>query len=145
MMLNAPEFQGSISISVSVERGAHSPSRLALISWSFLSCWYVGEEVIKVTGITYLLSAAALTSNNRFPTTVGVSVVLCPEGSPGLQQPHGEGTHMCLSKCSVHCTSTMPSKGECSHTVPQTPSLPTTNYAGRRTSARYTGDKSHSD
>lgn len=89
MMPNAPEFQGSISISVSAERGAHSPSRLALISWSFLSCWYVREVVVKVTEITYFLNAAALTSNGWFPTTVGVSVALCPGGSCwGVQQPH---------------------------------------------------------
>lgn len=36
-------------------------------------------------------------------------------------------THMCLSRCSVHCTRTMPSNGECSHTTPQVPSRPTTN------------------
>lgn len=36
-------------------------------------------------------------------------------------------THMCLRRCSTHCTRTMPSNGECSHTTPQVPSLPTTN------------------
>lgn len=36
-------------------------------------------------------------------------------------------THICFSRCSVHCTRTMPSKGECSHTTPQVPSRPTTN------------------
>ena len=40
-------------------------------------------------------------------------------------------THMCLSRCSVHCTKTMPSKGECSHTTPQLPSRPTTNCNSR--------------
>ena len=36
-------------------------------------------------------------------------------------------THICFSRCSVHCTRTMPSNGECSHTTPQVPSWPTTN------------------
>ncbi len=36
--------------------------------------------------------------------------------------------YMYVSRYSVHCTSTIPSKGECSHTTPQHPSAPITNW-----------------
>lgn len=36
--------------------------------------------------------------------------------------------YMYLRRYSVHCTRTIPSKGECSHTTPQQPSSPTTNW-----------------
>lgn len=55
------------------------------------------------------------------PLAAGQSVVVPGCGGPSLQ------THMCLRRCSTHCTRTMPSNGECSHTTPQVPSLPTTN------------------
>lgn len=37
-------------------------------------------------------------------------------------------SYMYLSRYSVHCTRTIPSNGECSHTTPQQPSAPTTNW-----------------
>lgn len=37
-------------------------------------------------------------------------------------------TYMYLSRYSVHCTRTIPSNAECSHTTPQQPSAPTTNW-----------------
>lgn len=36
-------------------------------------------------------------------------------------------SYMCFITCSEHWTRTIPSKGECSHTTPHTPSIPTTN------------------
>lgn len=36
-------------------------------------------------------------------------------------------SYMYLSRYSVHCTRTIPSNAECSHTTPQQPSPPTTN------------------
>lgn len=38
MMPSVPEFQGNISILVSVEQEARLLNQLGLISWSFLSC-----------------------------------------------------------------------------------------------------------
>lgn len=52
-------------------------------------------------------------------------------GCSAAQEGPCPQTHMCLSRCSVHCTKTMPSKGECSHTTPQVPSRPTTNCNSR--------------
>lgn len=37
-------------------------------------------------------------------------------------------SYMYLSRYSVHCTRTIPSNAECSHTTPQQPSAPTTNW-----------------
>lgn len=93
-------------------------------------------EVIKVTGIIHLLNTALLAGESCFSTVLCVlgeisSGEIChwqrlPRDWSGCKM-YRKGTHMCLSRYSVHCTITMPSKGECSHTVPQSPSLPTTN------------------
>lgn len=39
--------------------------------------------------------------------------------------------YMYFSRYSVHCTRTIPSNGECSHTTPQQPSAPMTNWHGQ--------------
>lgn len=55
-----------------------------------------------------------------------------PRGCSAAQEGPCPQTHVCMSRCSAHCTETMPSKGECSHTTPQVPSRPTTNCNSRQ-------------
>ena len=55
-----------------------------------------------------------------------------PRGCSVAQEGPCPQTHVCMSRCSAHCTETMPSKGECSHTTPQVPSRPTTNCNSRQ-------------
>lgn len=125
-------------------RGAGSSlTKSARTNFLELSFLLVCEtEVIKVTGIIHLLNTALFTGEsllfNSFMCLRGnfirgnlSSGEIChwqrlPRGWSGCKM-YRKGTHMCLSRYSVHCTITMPSKGECSHTVPQSPSLPTTN------------------
>lgn len=97
-----------------------------------MSSWFSNPRFAKT--LSRRMQASPL---DPMDTQIFLSLAWQPLGSLALPPMAAEKgpcsqTHMCLSRCSVHCTRTMPSKGECSHTTPQVPSLLTTNYNEKR-------------
>lgn len=75
------------------------------------------------------LTLAALTNFDGLPILLSEMTLLHHSASKDHSRALWDVvSYMYFSRYSVHCTRTIPSNGECSHTTPQQPSAPMTNF-----------------